>query len=81
MRIPFAVTVVVLLGAVAQAKPGPAPEPKLSPSASEYAMANEALGAMLESDYFKAPPGNVAGNTCRMRFDYFDKQRLTAACR
>ncbi len=81
MRMPFAVTTVLMLAAAAQAKPGPAPEAKLSPSTFEYAVATEALGAMLESDYFKAPQGNVAGNTCRTRFDYFDKQRLTATCR
>ncbi len=81
MRTPLALTAVLMLAAAAaQAKPGPGPETRLSLSPADYALATEALGAMLESDYFKAPQGNVAGNTCRMRFDYFDNQRLTATC-
>lgn len=82
MRTLLALTATVLLVGAAQAKPGPAPELKLSPSPSEYAIATEALGAMVESDYFKAPQGTfVSGNTCRIRFDYFGKQRLFASCR
>lgn len=81
MRTLLALAATLLLVAGAQAKPGPAAEPKLGPSPSEYAIATEALGAMLESDYFKAPQTFVSGNTCRLRFDYFDKGRLAAVCR
>jgi hypothetical protein len=82
MRTPLAITAVLISAAAAQAKPGPAPDAKLSPSPSEYAIAMQALGAMLESDYFKAPQASFAsGKVCRMRFDYLGKERLAATCR
>jgi hypothetical protein len=82
MRSFVIVTASFLVAAAAQATPGPAPDVKLSPSPGEYAIATEALGAMLESDYFKAPQNTfVSGNTCRLRFDYFEKGRLAASCR
>jgi hypothetical protein len=82
MRLFSALTATFLLAAAVHAKPGSAPEVKLSPSAAEYAIATEALGAMLESDYFKAPQNTfVSGNTCRLYFDYLAKDRLAANCR
>jgi hypothetical protein len=71
-----------LVAASAGATPGPAPELKLTPSASEYAIAMEARGAMLESDYFNAPSQRfTSGAACRMFFDPFEKDRLAAICR
>ena len=82
MRALWALPALVLLIGAAEATPGPAPEMKLTPSPSEYAIATEALGATLESDYFKAPPNTfVSGNTCRLRFDWLGKGRLAATCR
>jgi hypothetical protein len=82
MRSFLALTAIVLLATAAQATPGPAPDVKLGPSPAESAIAMQALGAMLESDYFKAPQNTfVSGNTCRLRFDYLDKERLAASCR
>ena len=82
MRSVLALTATLALATAAQAAPGPAPDVKLGPSPSEYAIAIEALGAMLESDYFKAPQHTfVSGNTCRFRFDFFDRGRLAAVCR
>ena len=66
----------------AQAKPGPAPELRLTVPPSDYAIAMGARGAMLESDYFKAPSQRVSsGAACRMYFDPFEKERLAAICR
>jgi hypothetical protein len=82
MRSFLALTATFLLALAAQATPGPAPAVKLSPSPAEYAIATEALGAMLESDYFKAPQNTfVSGNTCRLYFDYLATDRLSATCR
>ncbi len=81
MRTALALTTVLVSTVAAQANPGPAPQLKLSPSPSEYAIASSALGAMLESDYFRSPQGTIAGNACRMRFDFLDKTRLAADCR
>jgi hypothetical protein len=82
MRSILALTASLVLATAAQAAHGPAPDVKLGPSAGEYAISLEALGAMLESDYFKAPQNTfVSGNTCRLRFDYFDRGRLSATCR
>jgi hypothetical protein len=82
MRSGLALTATFVLATAAQATPGPAPDVKLAPSPAEYAIAIEALGAMLESDYFKAPQNTfVSGKTCRFRFDFLDKGRLAAVCR
>ena len=82
MRSFLALMATFLLTALAQATPGPVPDVKLSPSPAEYAIATEALGATLESDYFKAPQHTfVSGNTCRLYFDYLGKDRLAASCR
>ena len=71
----------VLLAAGAQAKPAADPELRLTPPASDYAIAMMATGAMLESDYFKAPSQRVtSGNACRMYFDPFETERLATVC-
>jgi hypothetical protein len=82
MRSVLALMATILLATAAQAARGPAPDVKLSPSLAESAIATDALGAMMESDYFQAPQNTfVSGNTCRFRFDYLDKGRLAATCR
>jgi hypothetical protein len=76
--------VLALLGlpTLAAANPSPGPELRLIPSASEYTIAVGAAGALLESDYFKAPTRQVSsGRACRMEFDLFDKGRLSSNCR
>jgi hypothetical protein len=82
MRVALITATVVLLTAGAQAKPGNDPELRLSAPASDYAIALAVRGAMLESDYFKAPSQRItSGTTCRMYFDPFRKDRLASLCR
>ena len=82
MRPGWVIAVLLLTAGVAQAIPAPAPDLRLTPSPSEHAIAVGALGATLESDYFRGPSRRVSsGGTCRMVFDPFDKERLAANCR
>lgn len=82
MRAALIAAALMLMAAGAQAKPGTAPELRLTPTASDYAIAMAARGAMLESDYFTAPANRVSsGSACRMYFDPFEKERLAAVCR
>jgi hypothetical protein len=82
MRPALIAAALVLLAAGAQAKPTGDPELRLTPQQSDYAIAMGARGAMLESDYFKAPSQRVtSGAACRLYFDPFEKERLAAICR
>jgi hypothetical protein len=82
MRSALIAAALTLIAAGAQAKPAADPEVRLTPPASDYVIAMGARGAMLESDYFKAPSRRVtSGSTCRMYFDPFEKERLAAVCR
>lgn len=82
MRTGLITAAIIVFAAGAQAKPGPAPELRLTAPASEYATAMIATGAMLESDYFRAPSQRVtSGSTCRLYFDPFEKERLARRCR
>jgi|JXWW01.1.fsa_nt_gb hypothetical protein len=82
MRPALIAAALILIAFGAQAKPGADPELRLTPPPSDYAIAMGARGAMLESDYFKAPSQRVtSGAACRMYFDPFEKERLAAVCR
>jgi hypothetical protein len=82
MRALWIVPAILVLVTGAQAKPGPAPAFRLTPSPGDYAVATDPLGAMLESDYFRAPSRRMtSGAACRFVFDPFDKQRLASICR
>jgi hypothetical protein len=81
MRLAY-VSLVLLVASGAQATHGPAPAVRLSHSPSEYAIATEPLGAMLESDYFRAPPQHfTTGAGCRIYLRPEDRDRLLAGCR
>jgi hypothetical protein len=82
MRPALIAAMVTLIAAGAQAKPAADPDVRLTAPAADYAIAMAARGAMLESDYFKAPTKRViSGTTCRLYFDPFEKERLAAICR
>lgn len=82
MRPVLTAAAAILISGGAQAKPATDPELRLTPPASDYAIAMTATGAMLESDYFKAPGQRVtSGSACRMYFDPFEKERLASICR
>lgn len=84
MRPVLALVLLLTLPAVAQASRGPAPEKRLTPSPADWAIFTGPAGAMLESDYFRAPGANLAGSglfPCRLDLDLFNKTRLTMTCR
>jgi hypothetical protein len=69
--------------AAAEAKPEPAPSPRLTPAPSDLAIAVGAAGAMMESDYFKAPNARFSGHgalACRLQSEMFSKIRVAQAC-
>ena len=73
------------LGATAQAKLTPVePERRAATvSLDAVAMTSEPLGAMLESDYFTAPPTPYAAGRvfpCRLQIRVFDKTRIAQSC-
>ena len=86
MKALLALTLLLTLGATAQAMPTPIETPRLTPAPDEIGMFVGAAGAMLESDYFRAPQTPVASGSvfpCRLQvFDkaMFDKTRLAQAC-
>ncbi len=72
-------------GATAQAKFAPIePQKALTVSINDTAMTSEPLGAMLESNYFNAPPVPFAVGRvfpCRLQLRVFDKTRIAQSCR
>ena len=72
---------------VAQAKPTPEIDvaPRLTPTSEDTAVLVGPAGAMLESDYFRAPrPDNSDSRRpfpCRLQLSVFDKARLATSCR
>jgi hypothetical protein len=84
MRPALAFVLLVALSAAAEANYGPAPQKRLTPSPSDWAMFVGPAGAMLESDYFRAPAANVAGDglfPCKLDLDLLAKTRLAMTCR
>jgi hypothetical protein len=83
MRAILAVAMILTCVAAAQAKPAPVHAPRLGPSPSELAIAVGAAGAMMESDYFKAPNSQFSGHgvlACRLQSEMFSKIRMAQAC-
>jgi hypothetical protein len=83
MRPVLALLLLATLSAAAQASRGPAPEKRLTPSPADWAMFVGPAGAMLESDYFRAPAANLAGDglfPCKLDLDLLAKARLAATC-
>lgn len=67
--------------AAAQAKPTPIESMRLTASTEETSMATGPAGAMLESDYFRAPQRPLtAGRVFPCRLQIFDKVKLAQSC-
>jgi len=67
--------------AAAQAKPTPVEPMRLTSSTEETSMATGPAGAMLESDYFRAPQRPLtAGRVFPCRLQIFDKMKLAQSC-
>lgn len=84
MRPVLALVLLLALATGAEAKRSPAPVERLTPSPAELAIFIGPAGAMLESDYFRAPGATLAGRglfPCRLRLDLFAKTRLADTCR
>lgn len=83
MRAILALATILAFAGAAFAKPEQAQMPRLTPSPSELAIAIGAAGAMMESDYFRAPSAQFSGNgvfACRLQSEMFSKTRLARAC-
>jgi hypothetical protein len=83
MRAILATATILTFVAAAQAKPEPVQSPRLTASPSELAIAVGAAGAMMESDYFRAPNSQFSGHgvlACRLQSEMFSKIRMAQAC-
>lgn len=83
MRAILAIATVLTLTGAAFAKPGPVQAPRPMASPAELAIAVGAAGAMMETDYFKAPQAQFSGHgvfACRLQSEMFSKIRLAQAC-
>ena len=77
----FATLAPMLLSGPAQAKPSPLEPQVIAISVDDTAIATGPTGALLESNYFNAPPPPAsAPRSCRMQFNVFEKTRLARAC-
>lgn len=76
-------TSVLTFVAAAEANPEPAQSPRLTPAPGDLAIAVGAAGAMMESDYFKAPNAQFSGHgvlACRLQSEMFSKITVARAC-
>ena len=83
MRALLAVATILTFIGAAQAKLEPTALPRLTPAPSDLAIAVGAAGAMIESDYFKAPDEQFSGHgalACRLQSEMFSKIRIAQAC-
>lgn len=83
MRAVLAVAMMLVGIAAASAKPAPPVAPRLTASPADLAIAVGAAGAMMESDYFRAPHSQFSGHgvlTCQLQSEMFSKIKLAQAC-
>ena len=83
MQALLALTVLLTLGAAAQAKPTPVERIQNPFAPDESAMLMGPAAAMLESDYFRMPQTPFASDRvfpCRLQLRIFDKTRLARSC-
>jgi hypothetical protein len=73
------------MSTTAQAKFAPfEPEQRVASVVDHAAMTTEPVGAMLEADYFNAPPVPFAARLlfpCHKQLHLFDKTRIAQSCR
>ncbi len=81
MKAMLAITALLVLGATAQAKVAPF-EGSASAITFRYsAIAIGPAGALLEAEYFRAPPPLAERNyPCRLQLRIFEKTRLAQSC-
>lgn len=83
MKVLFAFAMLLSLGTTAQAIPAPLDHPAKTLAPDDTAISVGAAGAMLESDYFRAPQEPFAAGRvfpCRLQLHPFEKTRLAQSC-
>jgi len=83
MRAVLAIAIILTSAGAAFAKPAPPQTPRLTPSPADLAIAVGAAGAMVESDYFRAPNAQFSGHgvlACQLQSEMFSKIRLARSC-
>ena len=83
MRTLFAAAIFLTCAAGASAKPSPVEAQRLTASPQDLAIAVGAAGAMVESDYFRAPQPQYSSrgmSVCRLHTEIFSKMRLAQSC-
>jgi hypothetical protein len=83
LRAILPIAIILTWAGAASAKPEIVQSPRLTPSPSELAVAVGAAGAMMETDYFKAPQAQFSGHgvfACRLQSEMFSKIRLAQVC-
>lgn len=81
MKLLITIAVLLALGASVQAKPAPFELRPLAISANDTVIQSGPAGAMLESDYFRAPQQPTAARRlfpCRLQLRMFDTVRLAS---
>jgi hypothetical protein len=83
-KVVLGVALLLTLSAAAQAKYAPVETLRPTVPPDESAMLVGPAGAMLESDYFRAPPQpqqhSSDSNVCRLQLRVFDKTELAQSC-
>jgi hypothetical protein len=84
MKVVWSVAMFLTLSAAAQAKFAPVETPRQTPQLEDSSLFVGAAGAMLESDYFRAPQSpfsNTHPYACRLQLRVFEKTQLAQSCR
>lgn len=79
----IALALLFALGTTAQGKLAPVDAQPAAISRDDLAISSGPAGAMLERDYFRAPPATYAADhpfLCRLQLVIFDKRRLAQSC-
>jgi hypothetical protein len=82
-KVVFGVALFLTLSAGAEAKYAPVETPRPTAPPDDSAMFVGPAGAMLESNYFRAPPQQQRSsdpNFCRLQLRVFDKTKLAQSC-
>lgn len=83
MKTLIAIALLFVIGVAAQAKLAPVDPQPVAFSPDDLAISTEAPGALLEQDYFRAPPPATAASRvfpCRLQLRLFDKTQLAQSC-
>jgi hypothetical protein len=83
MKALLTIAMLLALSATAQAKFAPVETPRVTISPEDNGIFVGPAGAMLESDYFRAPQTPVASGRlfpCRLQLQVFNKTQLAQSC-